>query len=128
MFNTNVDGISGAAVDVILPTVGNIKQVLNTGNDIYDKNYMHNDKLYDFKVCTVLKYKLVCILITEAVGGEKPKNPAESKRRVVSRMDEDEPSFNASSFDLQAKSPLSQVATDFMANPSDFSEGQFQYV
>lgn len=83
VFANRSEGLQGAALDRIIPFSELFKSTLETGNDIHQEHYAHNDKLYDISVFTIEDNELVGAVISDVTKSELDRSKIAQKAREV---------------------------------------------
>jgi len=86
VFNSFDEGIQGASVERIFPSVDNLRQVLATGENIHLNRYCYNDNIYDLQIFSIEKNRKVGIQATDITKFEQPREEiAKQAREVIAK-------------------------------------------
>lgn len=83
IFAARQDGLTGAALDRIVPFSELFASALNTGKDIHQEHYAIKDKLYDISIFTIEDGELIGAVISDVTKSEMDRNKIALKAREV---------------------------------------------
>ena len=83
VFASRQDGLTGAAIDRIVPFSELFKSALDTGKDIHQEHYALDDKLYDISIFTIEDNELVGAVISDVTKSEMDRSKIAQKAREV---------------------------------------------
>ncbi len=83
VFASRQDGLTGAAIDRIVPFSELFKSALDTGKDIHQEHYAIDDKLYDISIFTIEDNELVGAVISDVTKSEMDRSKIAQKAREV---------------------------------------------
>ena len=83
IFASRQDGLTGAALDRIIPFSELFKSALDTGNDIRQEHYTIKDKIYDISIFTIEDNELIGGVIADVTKSEIDRSKIAKKAREV---------------------------------------------
>ena len=83
IFASRQDGLTGAALDRIIPFSELFKSALDTGNDIHQEHYTIKDKIYDISIFTIEDNELIGAVISDVTKSEIDRSKIAKKAREV---------------------------------------------
>ena len=83
IFASRQDGLTGAALDRIVPFSELFKSALDTGNDIHQEHYTIKDKVYDISIFTIEDNELIGAVISDVTKSEIDRSKIAKKAREV---------------------------------------------
>ena len=83
IFASRQDGLSGAALDRIIPFSELFKSALDTGKDIHQEHYAIDDKVYDISIFTIEDNELIGAVISDVTKSEIDRSKIAKKAREV---------------------------------------------
>ena len=83
IFASRKDGLTGAAIDRIVPFSELFKSALDTGKDIHQEHYTIEDKLYDISIFTIEDNELIGAVISDVTKSEMDRSKIAQKAREV---------------------------------------------
>ena len=83
IFASRQDGLTGAALDRIIPFSELFKSALDTGNDIRQEHYTIKDKIYDISIFTIEDNELIGAVIADVTKSEIDRSKIAKKAREV---------------------------------------------
>ena len=83
VFASRQDGLTGAAIDRIVPFSELFKSALDTGKDIHQEHYAIDDKLFDISIFTIEDNELVGAVISDVTKSEMDRSKIAQKAREV---------------------------------------------
>ena len=83
IFASRQDGLTGAAIDRIVPFSELFKSALDTGKDIHQEHYALEDKVYDISIFTIEDNELVGAVISDVTKSEMDRSKIAQKAREV---------------------------------------------
>lgn len=83
VFASRQDGLTGAAIDRIVPFSELFKSALDTGKDIHQEHYAIKDKVYDISIFTIEYNELIGAVISDVTKSELDRSKIAQKAREV---------------------------------------------
>lgn len=83
IFASRQDGLTGAALDRIIPFSELFKSALDTGKDIHQEHYAIDDKVYDISIFTIEDNELIGAVISDITKSEIDRSKIAKKAREV---------------------------------------------
>ena len=83
IFASRQDGLTGAALDRIIPFSELFKSALDTGKDIHQEHYAIDDKVYDISIFTIEDNELIGAVISDVTKSEIDRSKIAKKAREV---------------------------------------------
>ena len=83
VFASRQDGLTGAALDRIIPFSELFKSALDTGKDIHEEHYAIKDKVYDISIFTIEDNELIGAVISDVTKSEIDRSKIAKKAREV---------------------------------------------
>ena len=83
IFAARQDGLTGAALERIVPFSELFESALDTGKDIHQEHYAIKDKLYDISIFTIEDGELIGAVISDVTKSEMDRNKIALKAREV---------------------------------------------
>lgn len=83
VFASRQDGLTGAAIDRIVPFSELFKSALDTGKDIHQEHYALEDKVFDISIFTIEDNELVGAVISDVTKSEMDRSKIAQKAREV---------------------------------------------
>ena len=83
IFASRQDGLTGAALDRIIPFSELFKSALDTGKDIHREHYAIDDKVYDISIFTIEDNELIGAVISDVTKSEIDRSKIAKKAREV---------------------------------------------
>ena len=83
MTTISIDGLTGAALDRIIPFSELFKSALDTGKDIHREHYAIDDKVYDISIFTIEDNELIGAVISDVTKSEIDRSKIAKKAREV---------------------------------------------
>ncbi len=83
IFASRQDGLTGAAIDRIVPFSELFKSAIDRGKDIHQEHYALEDKLYDISIFTIEDNELVGAVISDVTKSEMDRSKIAQKAREV---------------------------------------------
>ena len=83
IFASRQDGLTGAALDRIVPFSELFESALDTGKDIHQEHYAIEDKLYDISIFTIEDGELIGAVISDVTKSEMDRSKIAQKAREV---------------------------------------------
>lgn len=82
-YSSTKEGLTGAAIERLLPCVDIFKKALKTGKDIHHERYPINEKLYDITAFTIEPDLIVGAIITDVTKTEMKREQISKKAQEV---------------------------------------------
>ena len=83
IFAARPDGMTGAALDRIVPFSELFKSALDTGKDIHQEHYAIKDKVFDISIFTIEDNELIGAVISDVTKSEMDRSKIAQKAREV---------------------------------------------
>ncbi len=83
VFSNRDNGLSGAAIDRIVPFCDIFKQAINSLTDIHKEHYAHKEKLYDISAFAIEQGEIAGAVITDVTKAETDREKIAQKAREV---------------------------------------------
>ena len=83
IFASRQDGLSGAALDRIVPFSELFKSALDTGKDVHQEHLAIDDKIYDINIFTIEDNELIGAVISDVTKSEIDRSKIAKKAREV---------------------------------------------
>ena len=83
IFASRQDGLTGAALDRIIPFSELFRSALETGKDIHQEHYAIDDKVYDISIFTIEDNELIGAVISDVTKSEIDRSKIAKKAREV---------------------------------------------
>ena len=83
IFASRQDGLTGAALDRIIPFGELFKSALETGKDVHQEHYAIDDKVYDISIFTIEDNELIGAVISDITKSEIDRSKIAKKAREV---------------------------------------------
>ena len=83
VFASRQDGLTGAALERIIPFSELFKSALDTGKDIHEEHYAIKDKVYDISIFTIEDNELIGAVISDVTKSEMDRSKIAKKAREV---------------------------------------------
>lgn len=83
IFSSRANGLSGAAIDRIVPFPELFKSALDTGKDIHQEHYVVDNKVYDISIFTIEDNELIGAVISDVTKSELDRSKIAQKAREV---------------------------------------------
>lgn len=83
IFASRPDGMTGAALDRIVPFSELFKSALDTGNDIHQEHYAYEDKVFDISIFTIEDNELIGAVISDVTKSELDRTKIAQRAREV---------------------------------------------
>lgn len=83
VFASRQDGLTGAALERIIPFSELFKSALDTGKDIHEEHYAIKDKVYDISIFTIEDNELIGAVISDVTKSEIDRSKIAKKAREV---------------------------------------------